>query len=277
MNATTYTMSVFAKKKEISFIQLQGGGAGWVGNTFANFDLENGIVGNIGSGAISSSIENYGNGWYRCSFTATKTASGGNLSIDLINSATDGRDASYNGNIGDGVYIYGAQAEDGSYATSYIPTSGSAVTRVVESTSQTVPDGVIGQTEGTLFFNADITNGFGVQLGNSSGGADYVNSIQIAFNSTGTYSNIFNGGANQFSYAGAANTGVKKVALAYKQNDFAIYIDGNQITTDNLGTIPSISGVFFNHQNLSTTGGVITDVKLYNTRLSNSELTALTQ
>ncbi len=147
---------------------------------------------------------------------------------------------------------------------------------MADSTSQTPPDGVIGQTEGTVFFNADITNGFGVQLGNSSGGGDYVNSIQIAFDSTGTYSNIFNGGANQFSYAGAANTGVKKVALTYKQNDFAIYIDGNQITTHNLGTIPSISGVFFNHQNLGTTGGVITDFKLYNTRLSNSELQALT-
>jgi hypothetical protein len=47
--------------------------------------------------------------------------------------------------------------------------------------------------------------------------------------------------------------------------------------TDNLGTIPSISGIFFNHQNLDTTGGLLTDLKLYNTRLSNAELAALTK
>ena len=47
--------------------------------------------------------------------------------------------------------VWGWQLEQGSYATSYIPTSGSAVTRLADSCSQTVPDGVIGQTEGVLY------------------------------------------------------------------------------------------------------------------------------
>ena len=46
--------------------------------------------------------------------------------------------------------------EAGSYATSYIPTSGSAVTRVADACSQTTPDGVIGQTEGTMYAEIDI-------------------------------------------------------------------------------------------------------------------------
>jgi hypothetical protein len=279
LNATTYTMSVFAKKKEISFIQLQGGGAGWVGNTFANFDLENGIVGNIGSGAISSSIENYGNGWYRCSFTATKTASGGNLSIDLINSATDGRDASYNGNIGDGVYIYGAQVEEGSYATSYIPTSGSAVTRVAESTIQTPPSGVIGQTEGSVYFEfkdldysySSIARGITLSDGTST------NRIYVAQLSSGAMYAITTGGCEIQETTPSGRRGNLKVALGYKNNDCVLYVNGVLAGVDNSATTPICSkvhlGSFSGTANLNKP---YKEVKLYNTRLSNSELQALT-
>ena len=54
------------------------------------------------------------------------------------------------------VAYFGHQIEVGSYATSYIPTVGSAVTRLADSCSQTVPDGVIGQTEGTVFLDTVI-------------------------------------------------------------------------------------------------------------------------
>ena len=55
--------------------------------------------------------------------------------------------------IGEEVLIYGAQLEQGSYPTSYIPTQGSTVTRVADACSQTPPSGIIGQTEGTIFIN----------------------------------------------------------------------------------------------------------------------------
>jgi hypothetical protein len=201
--------------------------------------------------------------------------SGTKNSSELFNLKLRPSEGTSNG--GFSIIICHPQEEQGSYATSYIPTQGAIVTRVADSCEQTLPSGIIGQTEGTIFFNADLTNTFGVQLGNSSGSNDYVNSIQIAFGSVSTNVNVFNGGVNQLSYSGVVNTGVKKVAFTYKQNDFALYIDGNQIMTDNLGTIPSISGIFFNHQNLDTTGGLLTDLKLYNTRLSNAELAALTK
>ena len=57
------------------------------------------------------------------------------------------------------MFLYwGAQLEQGSYPTSYIPTQGSAVTRLADSCSQTVPSGVIGQTEGTLFVEYSNVN-----------------------------------------------------------------------------------------------------------------------
>ena len=282
LNATTYTMSVFAKKKEISFIQLQGGGAGWSGNTFANFDLENGIVGNIGSGAISSSIENYGNGWYRCSFTATKNASGGNLSIDLINSATDGRDTSYNGNIGDGFYIYGVQAEaNSSYATSYIPTQGSIVTRLAESCNGAGNDQVFNDSEGVLYTEISaLDEDAGTERYIYIGNGTTANRVVIRYSTTQNDIRMLvtSGGSTQVS-SGTTNYNITenhKIALKYKANDFALWIDGVEVLTDTNGSTPT--GI--NQLTLSYSGtqfyGNTKQIKYFNQALTDQELQALT-
>jgi hypothetical protein len=281
LNTTTYTMSVFAKKKEISFIQLQGGGAGWAGNTFANFDLQNGVVGSIGSGAISHSIENYGNGWYRCSFTATKTASGGNLSVDLINSATDGRDAVYNGNIGDGVYLFASQAEQGSYPTSIINTSGSAVTRAAETASQTPPSGIIGQTEGTVFldFNVDAIQDNGRIFAIGDGGTN--NRVLVRFETNGYLAFASTGGVFQWSHTEATlSLGRHKMAIAYALNDVAFYVDGILVNSESTYSVPVTDKFYIGtseYGGAENTNMKINNSKLYNTRLSNAELAALTQ
>ena len=284
LNTTTYTMSVFAKKKEISFIQLQGGGAGWAGNTFANFDLQNGVVGSIGSGAISHSIENYGNGWYRCSFTATKTASGGNLSVDLINSATDGRDVVYNGNIGDGVYLFASQAEQGSYATSYIPTQGATATRVADACSQTTPSGIIGQTEGTLFVNAKLVSNtssvFCLHENTTNN-----NRILILYNSTANQITFYieKAGVIQvnstFSTPLLSNSFVK-CAFVYNTNNCAFFINGIKVGTDIV--CETFTGTTISRLSLSNaTGsspfvGDLKNLQLYNTALTDAELINLT-
>ena len=73
--------------------------------------------------------------------------------------------------------------------------------------------------------------------------------------------------------------GVYKVAFAYKQNDFILYVNGVQIGTDNSGAVPTTSQVLvgkrYNSDTIKFSDG-IKETKLYNTRLSNSELAALT-
>jgi hypothetical protein len=285
LNTTTYTMSVFAKKKEISFIQLQGGGAGWAGNTFANFDLQNGVVGSIGSGAISHFIENYGNGWYRCSFTATKTASGGNLSVDLINSATDGRDAVYNGNIGDGVYLFASQAEEGSYATSYIPTYNSAQTRLGETCNNSGSAQDFNSEEGVLYaeisgFENDLSNR---RISLSDGTAN--NSIRIFY---------YNDGGTVFfrKYVGGVQTSIAtigsinqheltKIAIKYNSTNFDIFANGVKISTNldsNSFPTNTLNKIGFADGSGSGTPfyGNVKELQVFTTALTDAELIALT-
>ena len=74
------------------------------------------------------------------------------------------------------------------------------------------------------------------------------------------------------------NTGIYKLAFAYKQNDFAFYINGVQIGLDNGGNIPSnLSTIHLGHNNGSSQfNDRIRAVALYNTRLLDAELATLT-
>jgi hypothetical protein len=209
------------------------------------------------------------NEWKRFDITFTVPAIG-------VNQVEIGVTALNSGSINANVLAWGAQLEAGAYGTSYIPTTSASVTRNADVISKTGISSLIGQTEGTVFFDADVTNTTGLQIGTTDGGSDYINSIQIAFGSSSTNVNVFNGGGVQFSNASAVSTGRKKIAIAYKANDFALYINGVQIATDSSGSVPTLSGIFFNHQNLGTTNGRVNLTALWKTRLTNAELAELT-
>ena len=181
------------------------------------------------------------------------------------------------------LYAWGFQTEQQSYATSYIPTNGSAVTRVADSCSQTVPDGVIGQTEGSVFL--DITRD-GLEsytqrvLTLSNGTTNNVIGLQLTAANQITFY-VENGGSNQVvitkSNATTENVNVK-IGVSYKANDFVMYIDGVQVGVDTSGSVPTTSVIKYSSPSGSLQYvGFVNDFKLYNTRLSNSELQALTQ
>jgi hypothetical protein len=124
---SVYTFSVYVKKNTHDFVQIVLNG---VSNGFANFNISSGVVGTLGSGgSATSSIVNAGNGWYRCIITYTTATTGNNGYINLIGSATSGRSATFSAAGTESVYLWGQQLELGSFATSYIPTTSSAVTR----------------------------------------------------------------------------------------------------------------------------------------------------
>ena len=211
--------------------------------------------------------------WTRVTQTFTKTGSGNIVVYPAYR--VDGTSTLFN------AYIYGAQLEQGSYATSYIPTSGSSVTRLADVCNQTPPDGVIGQTEGTMFldFNIDDISSQTqdpvlIYLKNSSGITSY---LEMYDNGDFVAVHI-NSGSITLTKNGL-NDGRHKAAFAYKDNDFAFYVDGVLAGSNTNFTVASSqTEIGLQYTSVNYTGKQsVNDVKLYNTRLSNSELAALTQ
>jgi len=206
--------------------------------------------------------------WQRIEFNATSTNT--TLNITAWGSTRTASD----------IEVYGVQLEAGSYATSYIPTSGSAVTRVADSCSQTTPDGVIGQTEGTVFADVNVSSieSVGVYSGWKIDGTSG-NQIAFIMYPTGRIqATVFNGGSlvvniNDNNYG--LTSGIHKIAFAYKQNDYILYVDGSVVGSNTSATVPIVNDFDISYLN----GGSIkyNQTKIYNTRLSNSELIALTQ
>jgi len=111
-NNIVKTRSVYAKAGSVSYLGIWGSGS-----NFGYFDLSNGTLDNIsGSSAITHSITDVGNGWYRCEFTTTGSTS----SFYIVASANaNGTSLS----TGDYIYIQSAQLESGLVATEVL-TSG---------------------------------------------------------------------------------------------------------------------------------------------------------
>jgi len=206
--------------------------------------------------------------WQR--FTHTFTADSTAMSSGIVSSALVQ------------LYAYGFQLELGAYATSYIPTLGSTVTRLPDACSKTGISSLIGQTQGTLFVeytatSSDTTNATRIINVRNSGSTNQVyiqhsanNSIiAVAFNG----SNIFLGfTAIEFATAGTTY----KLAFAYKDGDFAFYINGSQFSVSSatgLGTL-SIDIVDLS-TNVSKTNN-ISQALLFKTRLTNAQLAELT-
>jgi hypothetical protein len=156
INGTTYTFSVYAKKNTNNFLQLIAGSAAFGLNVWANFDLNSGVVGTVGS-AATARIENVGNGWYRCVITGAASVTSTAFAVAfLIPSATSLRGES--NTLTTSVFLWGAQLEAGAYATSYIPTSSASVTRNADviSRGNIFTNGLITSSGGTWF--VDIRN-----------------------------------------------------------------------------------------------------------------------
>jgi hypothetical protein len=126
--------SVYAKLADGAvnkWLTIDNGPTAW-------FDLENGVVGNA-QGSVVIDIEPVGNGWYRCIYHNPASTTGG---IYIGIAASNGGSGNHTGSGLPAFYAYGAQCEDNvTYATSYIPTYGSSVSRVADaSATLTLPD-----------------------------------------------------------------------------------------------------------------------------------------
>jgi hypothetical protein len=194
-----------------------------------------------------------------------------------------------------GGFLYGAQVEAGAFATSYIPTVASTVTRAADIASMTGTNfsSWYNQSEGTIIpqFVA-ITNGVG-----STGGSafPFVYEIDSSAASNSNHQLILSAGygpgwnegtsilgVSQVSFQDAmtlGNANVRKIAYAYRTNDFAGCANGGTVLTDTSGTLPSPDRMSIGSQNVSGSNvftGYIRTLTYYPSRLSDAQLRALT-
>lgn len=138
--STTYTLSVFAKANGYDFLIIGDNLASGAGNQrIAFFDLSNGSVGTIDDNStgnvLSTTIEDVGNGWYRCSVTYVASSALHDIGV----SDSDGA-SSFTANGTSSILIYGAQLEAGSTPSSYMPTNGATFTRAAETLTVAAAD-----------------------------------------------------------------------------------------------------------------------------------------
>lgn len=263
-SANATTCSIYAKAGTNNFFQIRLGADASV---YANFNVATGVIGNTGNctATITPSIS----GWYHCSITYT-SATATSVAFCIVTSNTAVRNES--NSLSTSVLFYGGNLEVGAFATSFIPTTASQVTRTADNASMTGTNFTswFNQTEGTFYISFDTFNKSGPPLLSGQGV-----SAGIFYSSIVYDLKTFNGstGASTSNYF-ALNT-TAKGALSYNSSGRSIILNG--------GTVVTVAGLFQTITQLSIgqafggyENGHIQKLSFYPTALTSAQIQALT-
>jgi hypothetical protein len=270
-SGTAYTFSVYVKAGTRNWVWLGLPSSAFSSGVSSFYNLTGaGSLGTASGSPTSRSITAAGNGWYRITITASATATAGGNTV--IGSASADNTSFYTGvAAAEALYLYGADIEAGAFATSYIPTVASQVTRSADVATMTGTNfsSWFNATEGTFTFSGDSLYGSGGFIGSTptTGAILYANN---------NASRTFNG----TNFITSANTYTNNVvfgtALGYSASGRSIVLNGGTVATDaNLIQTPTaitLGGAFGG----GYLNGHIRSIAYYNTRLPNATLQALT-
>lgn len=271
----TFVFSVFAKAGEKNWLYLRLDDDTPEVNTW--FNLSTGTIGTSQGG--NPTITPYGNGWYRCS--VTYTAASTETIYNVIGVANANGEQAWTPSGTDGLYIWGAQVEAGAYATSYIPTLGTSVTRVADLAQKTSASALIGQTEGTIFWEFEFTTSVATAneaLLNIDNGS-FGNTVYITKSASGgIVAEMYSGGVLQASLSLSSQpAGTYKAAIGYANNNTAFFVNGVQVgTTDTSCSVPAMNRIQLGNGVLGPSTDKTAQVLLFPTRLTNAQLAQLT-
>ena len=176
-------------------------------------------------------------------------------------------------------YISMPQLEEGSFATSYIPTSGSQQTRSADVASIPVSAFGYNQQAGTVVVEASSNYSPQSMVPFSLG--NFGDGVWVAAGSgVGGEFACRTASVTQFSIdVGSTVTGTfHKTAGAYKENDAAASFDGSPVGTDPSVTVPSVSTAYIGTLGGSTSplNGHIKSLSYFPRRLTDAQLQELT-
>ena len=295
----TYTTSVFMKYKNERYTVLRMNDNTGVNGCLQRIDIQNGIFTNpVETGGTltgaASTITAYPNGWYRVSLTGTFVDALTQVQGSQVYITTFGATTSTNG-----IYLWGAQLEQGSFATSHIPRpDASTATRnhdraYYENVDQTE---WFNKTEGTLVFeHTDVpyssSTSIGwpaVGFGETAGGGS---NPSIQYFITKDYGDAqylvrrFYPGGDSANITPPGGTGsaapASKVGFVYKADDYALVRNGSLVGIDTSGAVPDAYTLIFGMNGVTATepnwNAHLKNLQYYPTRLSNTVLQNLTK
>lgn len=207
--------------------------------------------------------------WTRFEFTATMPSGSASAGLEIPDPPI----------IGDEVLVWGWQVEQGSYATSYIPTSGSTATRQADVANGAGVANVFNDSEGVLF--ADIA---GFKAGYSRvmtiSDESVNNRVTLFYPSLADtlYARVVSGGVSNPDIIVSINESLfNKVAFKYKANDLSLWINGFEVGTETSATMPvGLSEFAFDNGATTSWEGKAKGINVYQTALTDAELEYLT-
>jgi hypothetical protein len=299
----TYTTSWFVKRGNTDRTNLSTAlSGGTYLAVYAYIDWTSSPVsfnydGNNGSPVytVHPSLEEYPNGWYRASISITNNNTNTQITNRIYASSRSSTVS------GDYVYAWGSQAEEGSFPTSYIPTTNSTVTRTADNVSMVGENfsSWYNPSEGTVYADTRMV---GVQTGrydrlwaitNSNlnfegisiflGGPGFTPLGKYVASMTVTNSATEQVGALAYGNQSATNVPRAKYAFAFKENDANSSFNGEVFTTDTSVALSSFTTPpdrlligqpqrFQGHSCMT-----ISQLNYYPRRLTNSQLITLTR
>jgi len=286
-DGANYTLSFYAKKGEHHhiFATLWDNTGGTLPDSQVWFNLLTGEF-NLIKG-LSANMEELDNGWYRCSVSSINDSSTNANSIRIqLGGAGEGPSSLFQGDGYSGIYIWGAQLEEGSFATSYIKTSGASATRSADNASITGENfsSWYRQDEGSVYVDSAKGN-----LGTNFAG--YV-SLHTEDFSNSEYYWLLHNSSDQFQFLvapGIANLtdgidvslGSQKACVSWVDDNFSMSVNGGEIQSDTSGPAKkNLAGLrigFSPYSNSHYLNSAIRKIAYYPQRLTNEQLQQLTK
>lgn len=181
------------------------------------------------------------------------------------------------------ILVWGAQTENASYATSYIPTSGSSVTRSAETCNSAGDSSLFNDSEGVLFIEAKALNDDGTNriISLSDGSND--NRLNFYYRSTSNQILVRqegnNGTPKDITFDAGDTTLYHKYAIKYDSSNMDVFFDGVDKGNISITAFASNSLDTLNFDSPSNTEdfyGRVKQIAVFNEALTDAELTTLT-
>tara|TARA_B100000767_G_scaffold275152_1_gene310721 strand:- start:1487 stop:4195 length:2709 start_codon:yes stop_codon:yes gene_type:complete len=180
------------------------------------------------------------------------------------------------------VAYWGHQLEAQSFSTSLIPTDGTSVTRNQDVCTNGGSLASINSTEGVLYAQiASLTNNdTSARYLGTSDGTSQNRVVILYYSAINKVRAIVSSGGTKFvdvNFAVTSLSDFHKVAIKYKANDFAFWVDGVEVATDTTGNAPiGLDRLSFNLANANDFFGKTKAVAVWKEALSDTELQELT-